>query len=53
MSTPVDQTLRRKLLNYRLENESNKLLITYYISKDGTIETIEIVNFDNFNGFIF
>ena len=41
------QTFRRKLLNYRLEKESEKLLITNCISKIGSVETIEIVlNFD-------
>ena len=45
--TTAYQTFRRKLLNYRLEKESEKLLITTCISKIGSVETIEIVlNFD-------
>ena len=47
MMTPVDQTLRRKLLNHRIEQKSDKLLIAIYISKIGNLETIELVyNFD-------
>ena len=39
--------LLRKLLNYRLEKESGKLLITICISKIGSVETIEtVLNFD-------
>ena len=45
--TTAYQTFRQKLLNYRLEKESKKLLITTGISKIGSVETIEIVlNFD-------
>ena len=39
-----------KLLNYSLEKESEKLLITTCISKIGSIESIEVVlNFDQKN----
>ena len=52
--TLADQTFHRKYLNYRLEKESEKLLITTCISKIGTIETVELVyNFDKKNWFDF
>ena len=41
-------------MNYRLEKESKKLLITTCISKIGTVETVELVyNFDQKNWFDF
>ena len=47
--TSDDQTSRRKLLNYRLKKENEKCLITIYISKIGSVETIQIVlNFELF-----
>ena len=50
--TLTDQTFLWKLLNYRLEIESEKLLITTCISKIGTVETVELVyNFDQKNWF--
>ena len=50
----ADQTLRRKLLSHRIENESDRLLIAYCISKIGTAEKIEIVfNFDQKHWFDF
>ena len=46
----MTESLRQKLLNYRLksiETDSEKLLISYCISKIGSVKTIEIVlNFD-------
>ena len=46
----MTENLRQKILNYRLkliETDSEKLLITYCISKIGSVKTIEIVsNFD-------
>ena len=48
------QTFGRKLLNYRLERESEKLLITTWSSKIGAVETVELVhNFDQKNWFDF
>ena len=41
-------------MNYRLEKESEKCLITTCISKIGTVETVELVyNFDQKNWFDF
>ena len=52
--TSADQTLCRKLLSYRIENESDKPLIAFCIRKIGTVETIEIVfNFDQTHWFDF
>ena len=52
--TSTDQTFCQKLLNYRLEKESVKLLITTSISKIGTVKTVELVyNFDQKNWFDF
>ena len=52
--TSADQTLCRKLLSYRIENESGKPLIAFCIRKIGTVETIEIVfNFDQAHWFDF
>ena len=46
----MTESLRQKLLNYRLksiETDSEKPLISYCISKIGSVKTIEIVlNFD-------
>ena len=46
----MTESLHQKILNYRLkliETDSEKLLITYCISKIGSVKTIEIVsNFD-------
>ena len=46
----MTESLCQKLLNYRLksiETDSEKLLISYCISKIGSVKTIEIVlNFD-------
>ena len=43
----LEQILCWELLNYRIERENEKLLITLRISKIGAIKTIEIViNFD-------
>ena len=46
----MTESLRQKLFNYRLksiETDSEKLLISYCISKIGSVKTIEIVlNFD-------
>ena len=46
----MTESLRQKLLNYRLksiETDSEKFLISYCISKIGSVKTIEIVlNFD-------
>ena len=46
----MTESLRQKLLNYRLksiETDSEKLLISYCISKIGSVKAIEIVlNFD-------
>ena len=46
----MTESLRQNLLNYRLksiETDSEKLLISYCISKIGSVKTIEIVlNFD-------
>ena len=45
--TSAHQTFPRKLLNYRLEKVSEKLLITTCISKIGSVETIKkVLNFD-------
>ena len=45
--TTAYQTFHGKVLNCRLEKESEKLLITTGISKIGSVETLEIVlNFD-------
>ena len=50
----TDQTFCRKLLNYRLEKKSEKLLITICISKIGTVETVKLVyKFDKKNWFDF
>ena len=42
----MTESLRQKLLNYRLksiETDSEKLLISYCVSKIGSVKTIEIV----------
>ena len=42
----MTESLRQKLFNYRLksiETDSEKLLISYCVSKIGSVKTIEIV----------